>query len=91
MEAGVEGEKYVGETILSFDKGFSQHPSVSLDRGRWPNITFHQSYLNDRQTLSNKGFFSECPVLLLTPSPLDRVTETDGSKIGKEKERETAW
>lgn len=23
--------KHVGETILSFDMGFSQHPSVSLD------------------------------------------------------------
>lgn len=50
--------KCVGETILALDKGFSQHPSASLGWGQWPNITFHQSYLNDRQTLSNKGFFS---------------------------------
>lgn len=60
---GVKKEKIkcLRETVLSFDKGFSQHPSVSLGRGRRPNITFHQSFLNDRQTLSNKGFFSNAP------------------------------
>lgn len=61
--------KWAGETSFTFDKGFSQHPSVSLRRGHWPNITFHQSYLNDGQIFSNKGFIA------LTPWNLPRRTE----------------
>lgn len=46
--------KCVGETILSFDKGFSQRASLSHGRGRRPNITFHPSYHSDRPALSAK-------------------------------------
>lgn len=67
--------KCVGEALLGFDKGFSQHPSVSLGWGQWPNITFHQSYLNDRQTLSNKGFFSNASFYCSLPRIRPSCTE----------------
>lgn len=83
----MEKIKCVGETSHDFDKGFSQHPSVSLGWGHWPNITFHQSYLNDRQMLLHKGFFSpltSCSTADSSESaPLNRMTETGGGEIGK--------
>lgn len=82
--------KHVGETILSFDMSFSQHPSVCLDRGRWPNITFHQSYLNDREMLLDKGwgfFPSHSPSNVSFCLDSHRLTEPSGG-VRKEKTKE---
>lgn len=90
LKRAVKGKnKVLGETIIRFDKGFSQHPSVSLGWGHWPNTTFHQSHLNDRQTLLNKSVFLKphSAADSLKCVPLNRETETDGSKIGNERER----